>query len=283
MIDLEKESENLLIWAAEEAFSLQLLAALCRIGKTVQPLARNQEGLKKVSTVHPKVKTQESFAEFQEGKILWAPTRELFSNAPLSNTSTEELKTLLSKKRPLIIASSHNSFSQLKDFHSERHLKILYFPALMGFGDENFFESLLESILDSHSFADLPSQNMMALKDAISLMLSLVLDKSNQFPSQIWCEGNPLSPDEIIEGLSDFQKIKVQNTFSKKMRDLLGKNKKWEIQNPLHEKPQNLASHAEVFPTLLTPWKRFLKESIRVYENTKDGNILLHFPPSRAP
>jgi hypothetical protein len=69
----------------------------------------------------------------------------------------------------------------------------------------------------------------------------------------------------------------------KKVKDLMGKNKKWEIQETLKLKPQHIPSDKEVFPTLLTPWKRFLKESIRVYENTKDGNILLHFPPSRAP
>jgi hypothetical protein len=287
MIDLEKESENLLVWAAEEAFSLQLLAALCRIGKDVQPLARTKEGHQKVSSLHPKVKIIEKISDletdFKESKILWAPEKELFSNSPLSENSFNELETLVSLKKKLIIASSHNSFQQLKTFQSQTHLTVLYLPALVGFGDENFFESIFESILDSDSYTDLPSQNLLSLKDAASLILSLVLDKDKKFPTQIWCEGIPLFQNEIIEGLQDYKKINPQNVIVKKLRDFLGKNKKWEIQEALLQKPQHIPSHKEIFPTLLTPWKRFFKESFRVYETTRDGNLLLHFPPSRAP
>jgi hypothetical protein len=287
MIDLEKESENLLVWAAEEAFSLQLLAALCRIGKAVQPLARSKEGHQKVSSLHPKVKIIEKISDlepdFKEAKILWAPENELFSNSPLSKKSINEVETLISLKKKLIIASSHNSFEQLKAFQSQTHLTVLYLPALVGFGDENFFESIFESILDCDSYTDLPSQKLLSLKDAASLMLSLVLDKDKKFPTQIWCEGIPLFQNEIIEGLQDYKKVSPQNIIVKKLRDFLGKNKKWEIQEPLLQKPQNIPSHKEIFPTLLTPWKRFFKESFRVYETTRDGNLLLHFPPSRAP
>ena len=283
MIDLEKESENLLIWAAEEAFSLQLLAALCRIGKSVQPLARNKDGHQRVSSIHPKVKIIEKISEIEEGKLIWAPEKELFSNSPLSTQSIEELEKLYSLKRELIVASSHNSLEQVKSLQSHKHIKVIYFPALVGFGDQNFFESIFESILDSNSYADLPSQNIISLKDAASLMLSLVLDKDKKFPSEIWCEGTSLSPSEITEGLKDYKTVTPQNALIKKVKDLMGKNKKWEIQETLKLKPQHIPSDKEVFPTLLTPWKRFFKESFRVYETTRDGNLLLHFPPSRAP
>jgi hypothetical protein len=287
MIDLEKESENLLIWAAEEAFPLQLLAALCRIGKTVQPLARDKEGHQKVSSIHPKVKIIDKISDLEtdlkEGKILWAPEKELFSNTPLSKNSILELETLVSSKRKFIIATSHNSYEQIKNFESKDCLTVLYLPALIGFGDQNFFESILESILDSSTYTDLPSQNLLSLKDAASLMLSLVLDKDKKFPSQIWCEGSTLAAAEVVEGLEDYKKLSPQNIVAKKFRDFLGKNKKWEIQNTLLPKPSHIANDKEVFPTLLTPWKRFFKESFRVYETTRDGNLLLHFPPSRAP
>jgi len=284
VLPLSENEESLLLWRADSPFVLQVLAALRRVGRDVATLVRDEAGLKKVSPMQPKTKIGAEIPSAFEGKILWAPEREIFSNSPLSQNSLEELKKLCAHGQPLVIVSSQNSCEQI--LHEVAPLplhKVLFFPALVGFGDQNFFESLFENILDSHSFAELPQGAVMSLSDAVSYTLSTLLNqKTKLLPSKIWCEGVNVSAQDIEAGFADFGRVKTQSRIGKKIKTLLGKNKEWTIAET-RQAPIGIAKASEVFPSQLTPWKRFFRDSLRIYQNAPDGMLLLHFPPSRAP
>jgi hypothetical protein len=276
VLDTDK---SFLIWGAERPFQIQLLAGMARLGLDVLALSENDEGKKLVDRIHPKNKLGLEIPDFFEGTILWAPTEELFSNSKLGKNSLEDLSKLnFARKKNvqklmLLLPQSVYGESFGSDFE-------MYFPTLVGFGDKNVFDKNLDLALRSGVKGSDLEGEFISLFDAASFVLSAL--KSKAVPKKLWVKGSKINKINFEKGLAEISSMKLLTPISHFVQKISGKLPHFE-----HEESPfpstNVVIANEHFPTVLTPWERFFRDSYRIYKSTPDSELLLHFRPSKGP
>lgn len=276
--------EPILIWGAERAFQIQLLAALARVGSDVLGLISDPQGKKIVDQFHPKNTLGPEIPESFSGHLLWAPGKELFSNTPLHQESLNELSQLNSLRKNnsriknffwLLPQAAHSQLPS--ELHQD---KILFFPSLVGFGDQFVFETLLDEILKNGLWNTDIEGEFLSIFDAISFTLSFL--KSTDKDLKIWANGHPLKPFQVNSGFAELKEDSPLFGFIKSSLSSLFQ-KKTKLSALSYDKPKEIPLALEVFPTVLTSWERFFRDSSRIYKSTQDEEVLLHFRPTQTP
>ncbi|MEZ4814652.1 MAG: hypothetical protein R3A80_05535 [Bdellovibrionota bacterium] len=281
----------LLLWGAERAFQIQLLAGLGRLGMDVFSLTDGEEGKKLVDQIHPKNAAELQIPKDFEGILLWAPSTELFSNSALSPESLGEIQNVdqQTQNNPriekCILLLPQEAFKQKLSLSEENKSKFhfIYFPTLLGFGDKNIFDQLLVLFLDTTVKHTGLNGSFLSIFDAVSFVLSFL--KLKDKAESIWIEGTPISETAIRMGFNEISNDStlrnflglLQYSYKKIIKKLPALSYK-ETQRPT-EVPLAL----EIFPTVLTPWERFFRDSYRIYTQTQDSQLLLHFRPTKTP
>lgn len=273
----------LLLWRAERPFQIQLLAALGRLGNSVTAICA-PEGKALVDQIYPKNYSELKIPNEFEGALIWAPETELFSNSQLSAETLSELESILElvKKESRIekcyLLLPHSAHSQLKI--PQEKFKTIFFPTLVGFGDKNIFDKLLEQILSTGILGKELKGELLSVFDAISLSISYF--KLEKAPVEVWVKGKEITTECLSNG---FKEIEIVGSSLRPLNfiflKLFKKEALFEIQNT--EKPANILEALDIFPTSLTPWERFFRDSYRIYTSTPDSTLLLHFRPTKTP
>lgn len=276
----------LLLWGAERPFQLQLLAGLGRLGMDVFALTNGPEGKKLIDQIHPKNSEKLEVPENFEGQLIWAPSDELFSNSTLSRASMDELQTLLKivaenvrieKCFFFLPQSSYSEFSELIVDNNKAHA--LFFPPLLSFGDKNILDGILNQLLDSGIRATPVEGDFLSVFDAISMSLGLIQQKEKQ--TKLWAVGQPLMKKSIIDGFAEAPQAGLLGSMQNIISKVLGEKNNYLFEHST--KPAGVIEALEVFPTVLTPWERFFRDSYRIYLQTEDSGLLLHFRPTKSP
>lgn len=273
----------LLLWGAERPFQIQLLAAMVRLGTNVTALCA-PEGKVLVDQIYPKNYSELKIPNEFEGALIWAPETELFSNSELSPRTLTELHSLVeivktnSKINECFLLLPQAAYSQIEIPPSK--FRAIYFPTVVGFGDKNIFDKLLDQVLKTGILGKGPEGELLSLFDAISLAVSYF--KSEKAPSQVWASGQHISPDSLTTG---FHEIEIVGSALRPLHfvllKLLRQEARFEIQNT--KTPENVALAMDLFPTVLTSWERFFRDSYRIYVTTPESTLLLHFRPTKTP
>lgn len=271
----------LLLWRAERPFQIQLLAALGRLGADVSALSA-PEGKALVDQIHPKNYVALEVPMEFEGSLIWAPDTELFSNSKLSAKSLKELNEIAeivksdSRIKEGYLVLPHAAHSQVK--FDTKKLRILYVPTLVGFGDKNIFDKLFDQIQNTGIAGRSIDGELLSLFDAISLCISYL--KLEKAPHEVWATGHSISTEALELGFEE-----VEDSFLGPLKyiasKLLKKDARFLHQNT--SKPENIEVTMEIFPTVLSPWERFFRDSYRIYQATPDSALLLHFRPTKTP
>jgi len=279
----------LLLWGAERPFQLQLLAGLGRLGMDVFALTNGGEGKKLVDTLHPKNSDSLEIPESFEGNVIWAPQNELFFNSELTEESKQELSNvlILCEFNPRIekcfVLLPQNAFKYVEDTHLEKSLsskaQFLYFPALLSFGDKNILDGFFDQLLDSGLRGDALDGEFLSIFDAVSMTLGFVKLKENQ--KKLWAKGVDISKDAIEKGFEEAAKAGALGALQNLFKRATGRRTQFSYQTA--KLPEDIPLALDLFPTVLTPWDRFFRDSYRIYQQTQDSGLLLHFRPTKSP
>ena len=281
----------LLLWGAERAFQIQLLAGLGRLGMDVFSLTDGEEGKKLVDQIHPKNAAELQIPKDFEGILLWAPSTELFSNSALSPESLGEIQNVdqQTQNNPriekCILLLPQEAFKQKLSLSEENKSKFhfIYFPTLLGFGDKNIFDQLLVLFLDTRVQSNGLEGEFLSTFDAVSFVLSFLKLKNKT--KSIWIEGTPISENAILTGFNEISNGgALSNLFGSlqySYQKLRGKLP--EFSHKKTQRPNEVPVALDIFPTVLTPWERFFRDSYRIYTQTQDSQLLLHFRPTKTP
>ena len=272
----------LLLWGAERPFQLQLLAGLLRLGLDVLALEETSEGKTLIDRIHPKNKEGLQVLEDFEGLLLWAPSKELFFNAALSENSLLDFKKLLGQKKAstqkIVALLPQIAFGQIEADHE------IYFPALVGFGDENVFDKNLDLTLRSGITGDEIPTELLSIFDAVSFVLSAV--KSKELPNRLWIQGSKIEKTSLEKGFKEITNqgalLNAIAPLSYYYQKMSGKIPQFKIHS-VSKVPSQVILANDFFPTTLSTWERFLRDSYRIYKTTPDSEILLHFRPTKSP
>ncbi len=289
LADLDKQVD-IHIFGAERPFLLQCMAAFLRLGRHVEALCLSEEAQQLISKLSPKYKLIKSINDDQlkniSGRLIWAPQDALFKNETLNENELSEIVGIdKNYSGKIILCLPHSSFEQIQTqppFKNE--VTCLYFPPLVGFGDNNYFSALLNSILECASFDNPPTSLMLSFYDAISIVVSVNGFVKNPKFNNYWIEGTVLEGKHIEAGFEDFKKTKA-NSLQFIFRKMLQKDKyQYALQearkNPSKEK---VCDHNDYIPSGYTPWIRFLRDAYRTYQSTPAGQTVLHFMPIKGP
>lgn len=279
----------LLLWGAERPFQLQLLAGLGRLGMDVFALTNGGEGKKLVDTLHPKNSDSLEIPESFEGNLIWAPQDELFSNSELTKESQQELSNVLvlGEFNPRIekcfILLPQNSFKYVESTHLEKSLsskaQFLFFPTVLSFGDKNILDGYFNQLLDSGLRGDALEGEFLSIFDAISMSLGFIKLKENQ--KKLWVKGAGIPKESIEKGFEEAKTAGLLGSLQNMLKQVVGKKTQFTYQNT--QAPKDIPLALDLFPTVLTPWERFFRDSFRIYQQTQDSGLLLHFRPTKSP
>lgn len=282
-------NRSLLLWGAERPFQLQLLAGLGRLGMDVFALTNGGEGKKLVDTLHPKNSDTLEIPESFEGNVIWAPQNELFFNSELTEESKQELSNvlILCEFNPRIekcfVLLPQNALHYVESTHLDKGLsskaQYLYFPTLLSFGDKNILDGFFNQLLDSGLRADALKGEFLSIFDAVSMSLGFFKLKDNQ--KQLWAKGVEITKDSIEKGFEEAARAGVLGTLQNLFKQVAGKKTHFSYQNA--ELTKDIPLALDLFPTVLTPWERFFRDSYRIYQQTQDSGLLLHFRPTKSP
>lgn len=270
--------EELLVWGADRPFQIQLIAAFDRLGNRALGLVENEDGKKKLDQFHPKNSLGLDIPSHFSGTLIWAPPSELFSNTPLSSDSLNEISKIKSaisdQKIKCLWLIPHSAQDQV-DLSTPRHMTLLM-PALVGFGDAHVFDTLLEDNLGTNFLKHEITGEYLSIFDAVSFCLSMV--RAPNTPSIIWAPGHSLKEEDLLHSLEELTQDKTFKKWIQKMSPI-----KKKFSQKTVPQTTNSTNALEVFPTTLTPWQRFLRDSFRIYNSTADSRVLLHFRPTKTP
>ena len=289
LADLDKQVD-IHIFGAERPFLLQCMAAFLRLGRHVEALCLSEEAQQLISKLNPKCKllksTDDDLIKNISGRLIWAPEQALFKNEALNKNELSEIEGIdKNYSGKIILCLPHSSFEQIQTqppFKNE--VACLYFPPLVGFGDNNYFSALLNSIIECGSFDNPPSTKMLSFYDAISIVVSVNGFLKNPKLNNYWIEGLSLDSEHIEAGFQDYKKTKA-NSLQFVFRKMLQKDK---YQYTLQEARKNpnkeiIFDHQDYIPSGYTPWIRFLRDAYRTYQSTPSGQTVLHFMPIKGP
>lgn len=278
MLQVIDNEQPVVLWAAEEPFMFQLMAALRKMGKDVQPQARTEVGKARIMEVNPKVKVPEALPQNYKGVILWAPKKELFTDSPLDESSMVELQQIATQNTHVVAALPQRAFAQVLNV---ARVKFLFFPTVVGFGDENLFENTLRNILKSKVVDPHGFPKAISIPDAVSFFATGAMSLRNfeKLPNKTWVEGIEPTLEDFSEGFNEAGTVRTIPSFVEK---IISKFSKKSPAVPNAQPTAEVALAKDFFPVSLTPWKRFFRDSWRIYNAAPEGKPLLHFPPSRA-
>lgn len=276
----------LLLWGAERPFQLQLLAALGRLGMDVFALTEGIEGKKLIDQIHPKNSDKLEIPDTFDGHVIWAPSIELFSNSKLSELSNKDLSAFLkaTEENPkiekcflLLPQNSYSELSRLQNLSQKNHA--LFFPTLLSFGDKNVLDGLFNQLLDSGLREATLEGNFLSIFDAVSMSLALIQRQDS--PAKLWAKGQSIPQESLLEGFAEVPKAGLLGSIQNFIQKIAGHKNQFDFENTT--RPAEIAEALDVFPTVLTPWERFFRDSYRIYQQTEDSGLLLHFRPTKSP
>lgn len=291
VLEVVGEDKVILAYGAERPFLLQCLGAFMRLGRPAEPLCLSAEGLKSVSKLNPKAIEVQSIHDTRvqelKGTLLWAPESALFSNSALQESELEEISDICKNYNgSILLCLPQSAFEVSHEMHSlagKRALKI-YFPPLVGFGDKNYYQSLLNSVFEASAFENPPNFPLLSLYDAIAIVVSATQMKLKNINSDYWVKGQILSGTDIHNGFEEFKKLSTQN-LKLWMKKRFQRDKFSFALFPTEKRPEldTLRDFQEDIPAGYTPWSRFLRDAFRIYQSTPSGELVLHFGPVKGP
>jgi hypothetical protein len=160
----------------------------------------------------------------------------------------------------------------------------IYFPALVGFGDENVFDKNLDLTLRSGITGDEIPTELLSIFDAVSFVLNAV--KSKELPNRLWIQGSKIEKTSLEKGFKEITNqgalLNAIAPLSYYYQKMSGKIPQFKIHS-VSKVPSQVTLANDFFPTTLSTWERFLRDSYRIYKTTPDSEILLHFRPTKSP